>query len=95
MSKKKFQWEIVIGSWAREVVRSGFTCFGIYAYFKWGQVQTSPCTDSKLAQWGVNANQVFAVIVIFVLGNGVGVVMKLIEVWRHRNVPSAPSAPER
>lgn len=93
MSKKKLRIENLVGSWAREVVRFGFTCFGIYAYFRWGQVQTNHCADSKLAQWGVNANQVFAVLVIFVLGYGVGIVMKLIEVWRNRKAPSAPSAP--
>lgn len=92
MSKKKLRIENLVSSCAREVVRFGFTCFGIYAYFKWGHVQTSACENSKLAQWGVNANQVFAVLVIFVLGYGLGVVMKLIEVWRNRKSPAQPPA---
>lgn len=89
MTKKKMI-EKILGTWPREIVRSGFTVLGIYAFYAWGgEAAAQQSAGEKVAgcvsmldKVGLTANQVLALVMIFVLGNGIAFAMKLAEVWR-------------
>jgi hypothetical protein len=84
MNRATKQWiERMLGGVAREIVRIGFTVFGVYIYMSHAPEKGAPCT-SEVFGIQTNSMQIFALILIFGVGLGTALIMKLGSAWLTR-----------